>query len=847
MNVVKANMTARRLLFSAKFASHFAVLRRLFLYCWLAGVIPTLTAAESNVSSGNPISAPAASVTAGTNSDVASSFRVTTYVVQGNTLLSTNILVPLLSRHTGANVSLDEIVKAATELHEAYRQQGFPMMSVAFARDQITNGVVTLNVVETALPQIVVSGMRYANFTNGWEAPPVQLAGSPTPRPVATNAPAPHSLLRSTPAMPEELAKARAALIEKMAAAEEAAKNTRIQVMAVTNGAPHFDVERYEISGNTVLTPGAVAEALTNIDGAFGTNVSFEGVKTVVSELGKAYHERGYVTVALDVPPQKLTNATVKIQVLEGRLADIKVAGNHYFTSNNVMRSLPSLQANMVLNGPVFNAELNRANVNQDRQIYPVIGPGPTPGTSELTLNVKDRLPLHAKLELNNQSSPGTPDLRADASAVYDNLWQAEQSLGVQYGFSPEIYKVGNQWNFYDQPTVAYYSGFYRIPLGSPESIENAVANNPGNFGYNEATRQFNLPPPSGQPELTIYANRATIDTGVQTLSTQTLGINLTEKTTHQDLTINQGVGFQLAKPLPEINGIHSFLSGGLDFKIYTLTSYGTNAFSSTSSITNNGTVYGSTNTVLTQIPTTYSSLNYLPLSLNYNANFQDSFGPATFGLGLSVNLWYGNTYSTTSGSTVISTNNSGVVTTNFVTTTTSSHGEGALHSITGSTKSTGHWVILRPSFSQEFDFYTNWPTTFHADGQWASEPLISVEQFGAGGVNSVPGYHEGEVFGDTGWHVGVEQQTAPLEIGNVYDGAPLTVRGSVYMDYAKVYLIDPLGRQGSTPLWGTGFGFSASAGSHWQARFLFSWPLIGTTTTPAYQPFFNFALTGQF
>ena len=55
-----------------------------------------------------------------------------------------------------------------------------------------------------------------------------------------------------------------------------------------------------------------------------------------------------------------------------------------------------------------------------------------------------------------------------NGSAVYDNLWQAEHSLGVQYGFSPEVYKQGNQWNFYDQPTVAYYSAFYRLPAGQP-------------------------------------------------------------------------------------------------------------------------------------------------------------------------------------------------------------------------------------------------------------------------------------------------------------------------------------------------------------------------------------------
>jgi hemolysin activation/secretion protein len=249
--------------------------------------------------------------------------------------------------------------------------------------------------------------------------------------------------------------------------------------------------------GNTILSPAIIGQVITNANGAFGTNVSFDGIGTVVTELGKVYRERGYVTVSVTVPQQKLTNETVKLQVTEGWLADIKVTGNRYFSSNNVMRALPSLDADMFLNGQIFNAELNRANASQDRTIYPVIGPGPEPGTSELTLKVKDQLPLHAKMELNNQSSPGTPDLRINSSAVYDNLWQYEHSLGVQYGFSPEAYKQGNQWDLYDQPLVANYSTFYRLPLGSPKPIEDIIANNPDNFGYDEATRKFNLPPPS--------------------------------------------------------------------------------------------------------------------------------------------------------------------------------------------------------------------------------------------------------------------------------------------------------------------------------------------------------------
>jgi hemolysin activation/secretion protein len=776
-------------------------------------------------------------------------YYVRGYTVEG-ILLPTNILTPLFSKYTGTNVSLEQIVHAASELQSAYRDQGYPAVSVAFVPEEIRDGIVTFNVAQTAIPQIVVAGERCLGFSNGVEIvsqPPAAVAKPSVVPAAAVVAPATIAAISQASNVPTrranhaEMAEAMTALQLKMAELEKQAKDTRVHVVS-TNAGPRFEVRKYLVDGNSILPLAALGRAITNIDGAFGTNVSFDGIQAVVTELGKAYHDRGYVTVAVNVPQQKLTNATVKLQVLEGRLADIKVIGNHYYSSNNVMRALPSLHTNMVLNGPIFSDELNRANANQNRQIYPVIGPGPGPGTSELTLNVKDRLPLHAKAEFDNQNSPGTPNLRVNTSAVYDNLWQAEHSLGVQYGFSPGQYKQGDQWNFYDLPAVAYYSGFYRLPVGNPERVENTVANNPGNFGYNEATRQFNLPPPTGQSELTLYASRATIDTGVENLGNTQIfpappappngifGIN--EEAVQQDITINEDAGFRLTKPLRQMDGVSSLLAGGLDYKVYNEDSYKTNSFI-TSEVTfdPNGNPLPPIITTVPSPTTTLSTLDYLPLELDYNANLQDAFGPATWGLGLIANLWYTSAFSTATAATTFPT----------------LHGVDGLQAMTGSTQSTGHWVILRPSFSQNVSFYTNWITSLRADGQWASEPLVSPEQFGAGGVNSVRGYHEGEVFGDAGWHVSLEQQTPVHVVGTVYDGALLTVRGSIYMDYACVYLNDPRGRQQNTPLWGTGFGFAAGVGSHWQTQLLFSWPLLTAGTTTAYQPRFNFSISGQF
>ena len=132
---------------------------------------------------------------------------------------------------------------------------------------------------------------------------------------------------------------------------------------------------------------------------------------------------------------------------------------------------------------------------------------------------MKDKLPLHAKVDFNNQSSPGTPEVRLATSAVYDNLWQLNHSLSVQYTFTPWDYKTGNQWEDYDKPLVVNYSAFYRIPLGSPQALSDRIQAEPGTFGYSEATRKFNLPPSSGQPELNFFASRSAIDTGLENLA----------------------------------------------------------------------------------------------------------------------------------------------------------------------------------------------------------------------------------------------------------------------------------------------------------------------------------------
>ena len=700
-------------------------------------------------------------------------FLVRAYEVAGRPLVPAESLKPIFSRRVGTNISLPDLVQAATELQAEYRGRGITNVTVAIAEKQITNGIVVMNVFQANVPQILVSGRRFS--------------------------------------VPE---------VAASSASETNAAGTQ------TNVSPRFKVKAYKVTGNTLLTDDTLGAVFAKYT---GTNVSIGDIVKAASDLQMEYRDRGFPTVSVTLPPQQITNETVKIQVFQGSLSELTVSGNRHFSSNNIMRALPSLHTNMILNGPIFQAELDRANASQDRQIYPQLEPGQEPNTTALDLKVKDRLPLHAKTELNNQSSPGTPELRVNSSAVYNNLWQYEHSMGVQYSFSPEAFKTGSIWDFYDQPLVANYSGFYRLPLGSPEPLAETLTTRPGTFGYDEATRKFKLPPGSGQSELNFYASRSAIDTGLMNTFSANLystnGNSLDRRDVQQDLTINQDLGARFSLPITATENFRSTLSGGVDYKSYDLTSHKTNIFTLTSVVIDNTSNPGHPITNInvsvdySPVPSngvTSAHLDYLPLALRYDGSVRDPLGMTSFGVGLSLNAWY-----------------SGQLTN--------------LHKISSSTHGSGGWFIITPSLARDFNFFTNWTLSLRADGQWASEPLISNEQFGVGGVASVRGYREGDVFGDTGWHVGFEQKTPGHVIGMTSGRQPITVRGSFYMDYAEAYLLDPNGRKDRIPLWGTGFGLVAAVGFHWEARLLFSWPLESTPSTEAGQPRFNFSLTAQF
>lgn len=620
----------------------------------------------------------------------------------------------------------------------------------------------------------------------------------------------------------------------------KAAETTNSPAAAANRAARTFQVDKYLVSGNTALTPEKIGAVFTNVPESFGTNVSIDGIRSAVKELQTSYRERGYVTVAVGLPPQRITNGVVKLKVTEGRLAVINVTGNDHFSTANVLRALPSLHTNMLLNSHVFQRELDLANSSRDRTIYPVIGPGPDPGTSEITLKVKDRLPLHGRVEYNNTGTVGTPSDRVSFNAEYDNLWQLEHSVGVQYGFSPLDYASAR--NFYftplDLPQVANYSAYYRMPLGNPVSVQSQIDQSNGKFGYNEVTRQFVMPAPTGRPEATIYASRSVSDSGTvisdfkNVVNTPLLTIN--SDAAGQNVTLNESIGFKFVQPLPQAGPLNVNLSFGGDFKRYQQVSYNSNNFYATTFITNaQGIVVPISSTTSIPQPPRTVEIDYYPLNAGFSGTLADPWGSTAFNGQVNLNV----------------------------------AAYAALSQGAYTTNTHNNYVSVQSGVTREQRIWHDWTVLLHADGQWASQPLFSNEQYEMGGSGSVRGYPEGQAYGDTGWHASVEPRTPLVNIGMVDDDVPFYVRSSVFVDYGQIYLLKGYYTYGATTegptigtipgspsrlnFCGTGWSLTANIGSHLDARVTVAFPLIDPVPSPGWDPVSRaqvyFAIGGQF
>ena len=220
-----------------------------------------------------------------------------------------------------------------------------------------------------------------------------------------------------------------------------------------------FDIWEFRVKGNELLQ---VADIERIVYAYLGPKRSFSDVEAARDALQAAYKDVGYTQVQVFIPPQsQVDQGVVILAVNEAKVERTWVSGSKYFSPRDIRDQVPAIAAGNTIQEEDFRAELNEVNRrNPDLSVVPVLRPGKAPGTVEVELKVKDELPLHGGIELNNQHSEDTTSTRIEVSASYGNLWQADHKLGLLAIVAPE-----------ETDDSKVFSANYLMPVGERDKL----------------------------------------------------------------------------------------------------------------------------------------------------------------------------------------------------------------------------------------------------------------------------------------------------------------------------------------------------------------------------------------
>ncbi|MFA6320396.1 MAG: ShlB/FhaC/HecB family hemolysin secretion/activation protein [Candidatus Omnitrophota bacterium] len=233
-----------------------------------------------------------------------------------------------------------------------------------------------------------------------------------------------------------------------------------------------FVLKDLKITGSTLFKP---EELLPVYHKYIGKEVSFKEIDEIVEQIKEKYKARGYLTTTAYVPEQQIMGGVVEIRILEGKMGNLVIEGNKWFTKSLIEKYI-HVKKNELLNINILQRDLLRLNQNTDIDVRTVIEPGDDPQASDITLKVEDKFPYHAGVGADDQGTRLTGKYRASAFArstnftanndfVFYNSVASSDSAGqfvtymvpidtygtkVGFDFSYFTSKIGREYRDYD-------------------------------------------------------------------------------------------------------------------------------------------------------------------------------------------------------------------------------------------------------------------------------------------------------------------------------------------------------------------------------------------------------------
>ena len=162
----------------------------------------------------------------------------------------------------------------------------------------------------------------------------------------------------------------------------EAAKNkveTEKSTQTAQGEAITFELKKIVTDPSAVLTDAELDAIIKPYE---GQQVKLSDIYDIVEKINALYNEKGYVTCRAFLPPQTITEGTVKLLLVEGRTGTATVSGNKYTKAKYITNRL-HLAPGEIANVKELNKDLLLFNATNSTQLRIMMKAGTEPGTTD--------------------------------------------------------------------------------------------------------------------------------------------------------------------------------------------------------------------------------------------------------------------------------------------------------------------------------------------------------------------------------------------------------------------------------------------------------------------------------
>ncbi len=195
-------------------------------------------------------------------------------------------------------------------------------------------------------------------------------------------------------------------------------------------------VKKINLSGNTVFSD----EELALITEPYlNRELMTEDLESLRLALTKYYVDHGYITSGAIIPDQSVTDGEILLEIIEGKLATIKIEGTERYAPS-FFESRLALSAGPPVN--ITNLQERLQLLQQDPRLQRLnaeLRPGVVRGESELHVTLKEQSPYRAWVEYNNFQTPVVGEHRGLATFAHLNLLGLGDPFSFTFGRSEGV------------------------------------------------------------------------------------------------------------------------------------------------------------------------------------------------------------------------------------------------------------------------------------------------------------------------------------------------------------------------------------------------------------------------